>query len=157
MTASIWTQDRIDRLRTLWLEGRTAEQVARTLGAGITRSAVLGKVHRLGLSTGRQPAPVKAAVLPRGGRPTARGRPVAPPPPTATAPQGIGLEEPGLATLLSVGGHGCRWPMGDPQIKGFSLCGRQAVRGAYCARHGAIAYRPAPDSRRSLDQLARLN
>lgn len=157
MAASVWTQDRIDRLRILWLEGQTAEQIARTLGAGITRSAVLGKVHRLGLSTGRPAVPVKPAVRPRPVRPTPRGRPVKVPTPTATATEEIGLEGSGLATLLSVGLNDCRWPMGDPRAEGFSLCGRQAVRGAYCACHGAIAYRPVPDSRRSLEHLAGLN
>ncbi|MDB5425270.1 MAG: hypothetical protein JWQ29_2686, partial [Phenylobacterium sp.] len=50
----------------------------------------------------------------------------------------------GTADLRSVGRHDCRWPIGDPKAPGFALCGRPAVRGAYCAPHGALAYRPAP-------------
>ena len=53
MTASAWTEDRIDRLRTLWIAGRSAARIARELDHGITRSAVLGKIYRLGLSAGR--------------------------------------------------------------------------------------------------------
>lgn len=59
MTASAWTDDRIGRLKKLWLEGQTAEQIARDLANGITRSAVLGKVHRMGLSAGRSGRPPK--------------------------------------------------------------------------------------------------
>lgn len=57
MTKSAWTDHRVGRLKTLWLEGRTAEQIARELQNGISRSAVLGKVHRLGLSAGRPGRP----------------------------------------------------------------------------------------------------
>lgn len=71
MTSSTWTESRVARLKTLWREGRTAEEVARALGDGVTRSAVLGKVMRLGLSEGR-PAraapPGKAASRRREGR-----------------------------------------------------------------------------------------
>jgi GcrA cell cycle regulator len=38
----------------------------------------------------------------------------------------------------------CRWPIGDPLADDFCLCGRPAVRGAYCGPHGALAYRPTP-------------
>ena len=45
MTASAWTDERIGRLKTLWLAGQTAEQIALDLANGITRSAVLGKAQ----------------------------------------------------------------------------------------------------------------
>lgn len=45
-----WTEDRLTRLPVLWNEGYSASQVATLLGGGITRNAVIGKVHRLGLS-----------------------------------------------------------------------------------------------------------
>lgn len=45
-----WTDDRIDLLKQLWTEGRSASQIAAQLG-GITRNAVIGKVHRLKLET----------------------------------------------------------------------------------------------------------
>ncbi|QTC92825.1 GcrA family cell cycle regulator [Brevundimonas goettingensis] len=159
MIASVWTQDRIDRLRTLWLQGRTAEQVARALGADITRSAVLGKVHRLGLSAGRPAPPVKRPVQPRP-LPPARPLPLKAVAKTRSripTPEDVPVRETGLATLLSVGRRDCRWPMGDPRAEGFSLCGLKAVRGAYCARHGAIAYRPAPENRRGLEFVLRLD
>ena len=45
-----WTDDRVERLSSLWLEGRSASQIAAELGEGVSRNAVIGKVHRLGLS-----------------------------------------------------------------------------------------------------------
>ena len=53
-----WTDERIERLRTLWTEGNTASQIADELG-GVSRNAVIGKAHRLGLAA--RPSPVKAS------------------------------------------------------------------------------------------------
>ncbi len=55
-----WTEERVEQLKTLWTEGLSASQIARVMG-GVTRNAVIGKVHRLGLagratSTSRRPA-----------------------------------------------------------------------------------------------------
>ncbi len=65
-----WTDERVEQLKTLWTEGMSASQIAKELG-GVTRNAVIGKVHRLGLSSRNQgkaegaekpakPAPVSA-------------------------------------------------------------------------------------------------
>ncbi|MET0238275.1 MAG: GcrA family cell cycle regulator [Sphingobium sp.] len=53
-----WTNERIDQLRTMWERGMTASQIAEELG-GVSRNAVIGKAHRLGLQA--RPSPVKAA------------------------------------------------------------------------------------------------
>ena len=53
-----WTDERIDRLKAMWAEGKTASQIAEDLG-GVSRNAVIGKAHRLGLES--RPSPVKAA------------------------------------------------------------------------------------------------
>lgn len=63
-----WTDDRVETLKTMWGEGKSASQIAKELG-GVTRNAVIGKVHRLGLSnratpaktTKEKPAPKEAA------------------------------------------------------------------------------------------------
>jgi GcrA cell cycle regulator len=52
-----WTEERIDRLKAMWTEGATASQIADELG-GVSRNAVIGKAHRLGLEA--RPSPVKA-------------------------------------------------------------------------------------------------
>jgi len=51
-----WTDERVETLKTMWAEGKSASQIAKELG-GVTRNAVIGKVHRLGLSN-RNAAPV---------------------------------------------------------------------------------------------------
>ena len=54
-----WTEERVEKLKTLWAEGHSASQIANQLG-GVTRNAVIGKVHRLGLSGRATPSrPVK--------------------------------------------------------------------------------------------------
>jgi GcrA cell cycle regulator len=50
-----WTEERVELLRKLWAEGLSASEIARELGDGISRNAVIGKVHRMGLP-GRAPA-----------------------------------------------------------------------------------------------------
>ncbi|CAN5386130.1 cell cycle sigma 70 cofactor GcrA [soil metagenome] len=153
MTASAWTDDRIGRLKTLWLAGQTAEQIARDLANGIPRNAVLGKAHRMDLSAERSGHPPK--------RPATRPKPprLAPTRSLAVRPRDAPVEvaaEHGLATVLSVRRCQCRWPFGEPGAADFSLCGRPITRGAFCASHAAVAYRPAADTPRTLDRLARL-
>lgn len=157
MTASAWTDDRIDRLKTLWLKGQTADQIARTLANGITRSAVLGKVYRMGLSAGRSAGPSKSGSRPDPSpvppvRPMVAALPV---PVTAVADTPAGQASGGYP-LQSIGRYECRWPLGDPLTAGFTLCGQRICRGSYCGPHAEIAYRAARDTPQSLERLARL-
>ena len=88
-TALSWTDERVELLRRLWVEGLSASRIAAELAGGVTRNAVIGKVHRMGLS-GR----VKAVV----GEASTRARPAAAKPGPATRPglvQGMGAQ--GLA------------------------------------------------------------
>ncbi len=57
-----WTDERIDQLKAMWEKGMTASQIADELG-GVSRNAVIGKAHRLGLQS--RPSPVKANEAPR--------------------------------------------------------------------------------------------
>ena len=52
-----WSEDRVQQLKDMWAKGMSARQIAETLGGGVTRNAVIGKAHRIGLS---QPSPAKA-------------------------------------------------------------------------------------------------
>ena len=52
-----WTEERIERLKKMWADGATASQIADELGS-VSRNAVIGKAHRLGLE--QRPSPVKA-------------------------------------------------------------------------------------------------
>ncbi len=160
MTASPWTDERLGRLRTLWLEGKTAAQIASDLSPGISRSAVLGKVRRMGLSVRRSAGRTRAPDTSRPQPPEALAvQPMTSAPGRAVrvggdASRGV---ESGRATLGSVGRHACRWPLGDPLRADFTLCGDRVARGAYCGPHAEIAYRPAHDTPLSLERLARIN
>jgi GcrA cell cycle regulator len=152
MSATVggWTDERVASLKKLWLEGLSASQIAKQLG-GVTRNAVIGKVHRLGLSGRATPAAPARTVFkaPRAPRPVL---PVAHPPrrvePIAAASPVPSLpavrEEPGSATVLTLGAHMCKWPIGDPSTDGFTFCGRRTGQeGPYCHEHARVAYQPA--------------
>lgn len=158
MSASTWTDDRIEVLTKLWRDGQSAAAIARSLG-GVTRNAVIGKVHRLGLS-GRRPPSRPGARRPQAAKSEARQPRLAGPRLGApTSPTRVAVEAPplvGLTDMATVGRRACRWPIGDPKDETFSVCGRPAARGAYCASHGRIAYRPtARDHLLKLAGLAR--
>ena len=126
-----WTDERVEVLKRLWLEGLSASQIAKQLG-GVTRNAVIGKVHRLGLSGRAAPSqPTRPAFrAPRPARPAAvaHRRVEAPRHEARPAPRPIipYVEEPGTATVLTLGAHMCKWPIGDPSSAEFSFCGRRA-------------------------------
>ena len=58
-----WTDDRVEQLKNMWTEGLSASQIARALG-GVTRNAVIGKVHRLGLAGRASPSRAERPRLP---------------------------------------------------------------------------------------------
>ena len=152
MTAG-WTEDRVGALKKLWLEGQSASQIAKQLGGGVTRNAVIGKVHRLGLSGRAAPSqPARATYRPTRPRVAAPAQPSPPrrieaaqPRPMVAAPtppQPPIPELPGTATVLTLGAHMCKWPIGDPSSQEFSFCGRRASEGVYCIEHARVAYQP---------------
>ncbi len=150
-----WTDDRVDRLRELWGKGLSASQIAAQLGDGITRNAVIGKAHRLGLE-GR-PSPIRGGgsgirVRRRIRKPMLPSHPqtvteaerairprMAEPPPSEPA-----LEIPTASGRKSSGplnGPRCMWPIGDPGDADFHFCSRSARPGRpYCNEHCAVAY-----------------
>jgi GcrA cell cycle regulator len=78
-----WTDERIDRLKAMWADGSTASQIAEDLG-GVSRNAVIGKAHRLGLES--RPSPVKAGEE-KAKKVKAAAAPAAAPPPKAATPK----------------------------------------------------------------------
>lgn len=67
-----WTDERVELLKKLWMEGLSASQIAGELGQGVTRNAVIGKVHRLKLSARAKPATSAPRNRPAASRPTPR-------------------------------------------------------------------------------------
>ncbi|MEM1344715.1 MAG: GcrA family cell cycle regulator [Pseudomonadota bacterium] len=91
-----WTEERVEKLKEFWAEGMSASQIAKQLG-GVTRNAVIGKVHRLGLSNRNTaetappaeenvPEPVIALVEPEPPAPPVAPEPVPEPQPVRQAP-----------------------------------------------------------------------
>jgi GcrA cell cycle regulator len=157
-----WTDERVELLKKLWSDGLSASQIAAELG-GITRNAVIGKVHRLGLS-GRAKSASAGAQRPRKtrspahmlriGRASIRGNTalahaydidadIEPEPIDNIIP--IGQRR----NLLELNEQTCHWPVGDPGSGDFFFCGGNTVSGLpYCAYHARMAYQPVTDRRR---------
>jgi len=140
----MWTDERVTTLKKLWVDGLSARQIAKQLG-GVTRNAVIGKIHRLGLSGRATPSLPRARPVrePRPARPRSTTRVVAPlrprlvPVESAPEPEGPGL----IKDTLQLRAHVCRWPIGDPQDPSFSFCGVAAEgEGPYCHLHRGRAY-----------------
>lgn len=137
-----WTDDDVATLTKLWREGDlSAAMIARRLG--VTRNAVLGKVHRLGLSKPRTVRPPGAPRAPRPARPRPLFSPPTTQPPTAKPSPAPAFEVgPGLAPRLEdLPRRACHWPLGDPKAPDFAFCGRRADAGPYCPGHSGMAYR----------------
>lgn len=147
-----WNKGRVKALRVLWAEGWSANEIARELG-GVSRNAVIGKVHRLRLNGRIAPARPSRRVVrqppacTRIHTPPPRARaPVAKPPRTtaveALAPLAV---EGARVGVLTLGPGMCRYPIGDPKEPGFGFCAR-AVEGVdvYCAAHALVCRARAP-------------
>jgi GcrA cell cycle regulator len=162
-----WTDERVELLKKLWAEGLSASQIAGRLGS-VTRNAVIGKVHRLGLSgratTSRmkshRPRPRMAAKrMAKGGRFAPLGNPAfralyaeadayQPPVEELVIPAN---ERKYIQTLTECS---CRWPIGDPQVSDFHFCGKNKVPGLpYCEFHARRAFQP-PQTRRREREIA---
>src|SRR3712207_1185997 len=132
-----WTDERVELLKKLWTDGLSASQIAAEIG-NVTRNAVIGKVHRLGLS-GR--GKTKSTSTPRAKKPAAPQSAPSPIPATAAlspmtlvAPVAAGpapvaafddvvvpMSE--RVTIMDLRESMCRWPMGDPTKPEFRFCG----------------------------------
>ncbi len=162
-----WTDDRVELLKKLWMEGLSASQIANRMG-GVTRNAVIGKVHRLGLSgrattsrvsrpRPRKPRaptnPARANMFRTAGNAALKSDPDFAPdyaPALKPAPLPELQIPPGeRATILTLNENTCRWPIGDPTEDDFYFCGIQPASGQpYCPDHVRIAYQPAHERRR---------
>tara|TARA_B100001027_G_scaffold100898_1_gene69295 strand:- start:507 stop:962 length:456 start_codon:yes stop_codon:yes gene_type:complete len=132
-----WTYERIEKLKQLWEEGLTASRIAAELG-DVTRNAVIGKAHRLGLS-GRM-----AAKSSKNGISIIRKKRIN----LAKSQKVIDIspviDEPMNPTSFQDIKDGlCRWPLGEPEESDFMFCGRNTKEGfVYCQAHYKQAYQP---------------
>lgn len=162
-----WTDERVELLKKLWSDGLSASQIAAELG-NVTRNAVIGKVHRLGLSgrakdkvapaaqRPRKPARTPSAPTPI--MPADRGNvlvaplpqmPVVEDAPGASADEDLAIPMSERVTIMDLRESMCRWPMGDPTKPEFRFCGARSITGLpYCTHHARIAYQPVADRKR---------
>lgn len=162
-----WTVERVDRALSLWADGRSASEIASTLG-GVSRNAVIGKINRLQIAG--KAAPRKEPGL----RPV---RPVREPPPVAPAPSRIRrafpLRPPAEADLAQQGDGGappdipavsgspsfrsvklheleaneCHWPVTSGHGPAL-FCGCTTARlESFCTYHARLAYQPRQAAR----------
>jgi GcrA cell cycle regulator len=155
-----WTDDVIDRLKALWMEGLSTAEIGRRMG--VSKNAVVGKAHRLALAA--RPSPIRRGPPGEAPKRPAAKRvtgPTLPPmevaPVREAAPVVVAVRAPVVATtptLRSVGRSGggrlvaCCWPIGEPGTKSFRFCDVGSLPGKpYCAAHAALAYVRVRDRR----------
>ena len=170
-----WTDERVETLKRMWADGQSASQIAKELG-GVTRNAVIGKVHRLKLS-GRG----RSTATPARQKKAAQGSTVQKSVSRAasavrhvtssigsTALQTQFDAEPVARhhyirpvenvvvqislhlQLVELTERTCKWPNGDPLSEDFHFCGNDAAEtGPYCKYHARLAFQPASERRRS--------
>lgn len=151
MNGIVWTDERVERLRKLWCDdGHSASRCAEML-EGVTRNAVISKIHRMGWKRGgtrvfdpgarrrprRLPKPTTSNVVgmtPRPRQPTLPADPL--PEPTA-----LYVEPSKRLKLLDLENHHCRWPFEDPGHPDFGFCGGPKLLGQpYCDAHFRAAW-----------------
>ena len=153
-----WTEERVEILKKLWQDGHSASQIAAELG-GVTRNAVIGKVHRLGLSGRGQPTSTikrqrRARRAPSGGGRSRRILSIGATALKADYALAVAHELRPLddivvpiAKRLSIDRlteKTCKWPNGDPGDEDFHFCGHDSLEnGPYCEYHARVAYQPA--------------
>lgn len=156
-TVPSWSDERVDHLRRLWEEGRTASQIATELG-GVTRNAVIGKIHRLGLSNRTKSGELPAGTSRSGARDgdgasvvadaiAMAEMPIETLPSASVTPVALSLTR--RVTIMDLRESMCRWPIGDPTAPDFHYCGDRSITGLpYCTHHAQIAYQPAAERKR---------
>jgi GcrA cell cycle regulator len=158
MTIATWTPERVEQLRTCIATGLTCSEIAAEIG--VTRNAVIGKIHRLGLAPGRpvsgsapgsarehaprarhaQPSSqrrlLRLIFADRASTDSANGADLTHVAATAS------VESARPCSLLELAACKCRWPVSNGSTTAFVFCGNDAVGGfPYCAGHARMAYR----------------
>ncbi|EJF80250.1 hypothetical protein MCO_00467 [Bartonella sp. DB5-6] len=170
-----WTCERVELLKKFWSEGLSASQIAAQLG-GVSRNAVIGKVHRLKLpGRGKTAQGVtraqKTPATPSSSRVRRTTPTILPTDVTSCSEGETALKTEFIAedvteidvsakssvvvpisrqlNLLQLSENTCRWPVGDPLAADFHFCGADSGENSpYCAFHAKIAFQPISERRR---------
>ena len=138
-----WNEEKVEKLKELWGKGSTASQIAEIIG-GISRNAVIGKAHRLNLSSKiKTRNPSSSQNFDNSSEENSstqrRGR--------KSKFQSLIIEkdfEPeNPKKLEELDESSCKWPIGHPEEQSFYFCGRSSLKDfSYCKLHLLYAYQP---------------
>ena len=122
---SVWDEEKLDKLKKLWDEGLPITKIG--IEIGVSRNAIAGKAHRLGLP--KRNSPISKSGDPRKNQVSSLKEN------TKQLPLKLLLRE------VEWSRNRCCWPIGDPKLPGFSFCGTSIVPGRpYCEEHSNLAY-----------------
>ena len=122
---SVWDEQKLNKLKQLWDEGLPITKIG--IEIGVSRNAIAGKAHRLGLP--KRNSPISKSGEPRKNRETSSKNNI------QQLPLKIMLRE------VEWSRNRCCWPIGDPKLPGFSFCGTSIIPGRpYCEEHSNLAY-----------------
>jgi GcrA cell cycle regulator len=138
-----WNEEKVEKLKELWGKGSTASQIAGIIG-GISRNAVIGKAHRLNLSSKIKTRNASSSQnfdnsSEENSSKQKKGR--------KSKFQSLIIEkdfEPeNPKKLEELDESSCKWPVGHPEEQSFYFCGRSSLKDfSYCKLHLLYAYQP---------------
>ena len=121
----VWDEDKLNKLRKLWDEGLPITKIGNEIG--VSRNAIAGKAHRMGLP--KRNSPISKSGDPRKNQQYNNSET------SKVLPLKIMLRD------VEWSRNRCCWPIGDPKLPGFSFCGTSIIPGRpYCEEHSNLAY-----------------